>query len=65
MFASLCCVVFPALIDFASKNARNLKDKEIKVTLDPVLPKQTEQINIKNKVSSNQIWLDLKVYKRS
>ena len=47
MLASLCCLVFPALIDFASKNARNLKDKEIKVTLDPVLPKQTEQINIK------------------
>lgn len=47
MFASFVCLIVPAIIDLASKNARNFREKEIKVTLDSVLPKQTDQINTK------------------
>ena len=42
MLASFICLVVPAIMDLASKNARDLREKEIKVTLDPVLPKQTK-----------------------
>ena len=45
MVASFFCFIFPAFIDLVSGNANTLKDKEIKVVLEPVLSKQTEQIN--------------------
>lgn len=43
MLASFACAVFPAFIDFVSRNARSFKEQEIKVTLDPVLPKQSDK----------------------
>ena len=47
MLTSFVCLIFPAFIDLVTKNARSFKEKEIKVTLDPVLPKQTDQTNTK------------------
>ncbi len=47
MIASLACFIFPAIIDFVTRNAWSLKDKEVKVTLDPVLPKQADQVTTK------------------
>ena len=47
MFASFVCLIMPAIIDLASKNAKNLETSDIKVKLDPVLPKQAEQVNTK------------------
>lgn len=36
MVASFVCFIFPALVDLASGNAKTLKDKEVKVVLEPV-----------------------------
>lgn len=47
MTASFVCAIFPAFIDLVSRNARSFKEKEIKVILDSVLPKQTDQITTK------------------
>ena len=43
MLASFICGIMPAFIDLVSKNGKEFKETEVKVTLDPVLPKQTEQ----------------------
>ena len=47
MLASLLCAMVPALIDFISHNTYSFKEKEIKITLDPVISKQTDQTNTK------------------
>ncbi len=47
MLTSFVCLIMPAFIDLVTKNARSFRENEIKVTLDPVLPKQAEQINTK------------------
>jgi len=39
MLLSFVCVILPAFIDLASRSARSFKEKEIKVILDPILPK--------------------------
>jgi len=43
MLASFLCGIMPAFIDLVSKNALSFKESEIRVTLDPVLSKQTDQ----------------------
>jgi len=38
MLVSFVCCIFPAWIDFVTKNARNFRYDEIKVSLGPALP---------------------------
>jgi len=47
MLASFVCLMGPAFIDFVTHNTYGFREKEIKVNLDPVLPKQTDQVNAK------------------
>jgi len=47
MIASFLCAIGPAIVDLATMSAQSFKEKEITVTLYPLLPKQTEQINTK------------------
>jgi hypothetical protein len=47
MIASFLCVIGPAIVDLITQSAMSFNEKEIKITLDPILPKQAEQVNIK------------------
>ncbi|MCX5698767.1 MAG: hypothetical protein NTX01_03630 [Candidatus Omnitrophica bacterium] len=47
LFASFACAIIPVFIDWVTHNSYYFKEREIKVTLDPVLPKQAGQINTK------------------
>ena len=44
-FTSLCCLIFPAFVDFVSKNARNLKQTEVKVNLKSGLSTLNKKVN--------------------
>ena len=47
-FASFCCAIFPAAVDFFTKNARNLKQTEVKVHLNPGVSTLSKRINPQN-----------------
>ena len=47
LVVSFLCDVLPAGIDLATQSAWSLDETNVMVKLDPVLPKQTEQLNNK------------------
>ena len=52
-FASLCCAILPGIVDFFSKNARNLKQTEVKVQLQPGLSTLNGVTNSNTTINSN------------